>query len=302
MQPNSAVLIYPHHLYQNLPTLLAEMPVYIIEDPLFFNQYQFHRQKLLFHRASMKYYQEYLIKRKHKVTYLESHQLHKTEEIGSILSKEGIKNVYIFDFDDNWLQKKVVHSLNRYTIAYNLLESPGFLTPLQVSKDFFKNKKTYRFAEFYSFQRQTLQILMDDDGPIGGKWNFDAENRKRLEKNHVPPELKTVPSDSYTNEALQYVEKYFPKAVGVKNVPLYPHTHIAASEWLDTFLSERLLLFGDYEDAISTQQRHIYHSLLTPMLNCGLITPKEIVIKTQACKNIPLNSLEGFIRQSILYF
>ncbi len=96
--------------------------------------------------------------------------------------------------------------------------------------------------------------------------------------------------------------KHFPDNPGSCASPQYPIDHDGAAEWLDTFLHERFHLFGDYEDAILKGESWLWHSVLTPMLNCGLLTPRQVVNETLAFAekhDVPVNSVEGFVRQII---
>jgi deoxyribodipyrimidine photolyase-related protein len=143
---------------------------------------------------------------------------------------------------------------------------------------------------------------MEGKKPLGGKWSFDAENRLKFPKNKKAPYIQHPDADIYWNEALEYTQKYFGENYGeLKQMPLYPHTHEAAQRWLQEFLETRLWEFGAYEDAMVEKEHFLHHSLLTPMLNSGLLTPQEVLDKTleYAAQNpdLPLNSLEGFIRQ-----
>ena len=158
-------------------------------------------------------------------------------------------------------------------------------------------------ATFYQAQRKRLGILLDaDGGPAGGRWSFDTENRQRLPKGHRAPELPRFATTPELEEAKQYVARRSPEALGSTLAFRWPVTREQAQGELDCFLNERLALFGHYEDAISSTQTFLYHSVLTAPLNIGLITPKEVVERTldYAAENkVPLNSLEGFIRQVI---
>ena len=160
-------------------------------------------------------------------------------------------------------------------------------------------------ASFYQHQRRRMKILVDEKGkPLGGKWSFDADNRKKLPKNQPVPEFYVPTQPDWLNEIISTIETDFPNAVGAGaswNFE-YPVTHKDAKECLQRFLNERFHLFGDYEDAISSSHRYLFHSVLTPALNIGLLTPREVVDKALAYASehqVPLNSLEGFIRQII---
>jgi deoxyribodipyrimidine photolyase-related protein len=147
-----------------------------------------------------------------------------------------------------------------------------------------------------------LGLLIDKkEKPLGGKWSFDSENRNRYPKDKIPPKVTSPASDKYHYEATKYVNDFFSTNPGeVSEVPLYPYTRNSAKKWLHEFLNKRLKEFGTYEDAIVKGELILNHSVLTPMLNTGLLTPTEVIneaIVFSKKHEIPLNSLEGFIRQ-----
>jgi deoxyribodipyrimidine photolyase-related protein len=157
-------------------------------------------------------------------------------------------------------------------------------------------------ATFYISQRKRLNLLLEEAKPVGGKWSFDPENRKKIPRDlEVPPLPRSRPS-AWVEEAKTFVEKHFPGNPGSCDDFFYPVTHQDAEKWLDAFLNERLFLFGDYQDAMAKDEPFLFHSILSPMLNAGLLTPDHVVKKTlDAAKerSVPLNSLEGFIRQIV---
>jgi deoxyribodipyrimidine photolyase-related protein len=170
--------------------------------------------------------------------------------------------------------------------------------------DFFSKRKTYFQTDFYTWQRKERKILLEKDGkPVGGKWTYDAENRMKFPKKELVPLLPKIKEDKYLTEAKAYTKKYFSKHIGnISDAPLFVHTFKDADHWLEDFLQSRFEKFGIYEDAIVAKEKVLYHSVLSPMLNIGLLTPNQIIDKALAIgqeKNIPLNSLEGFIRQII---
>ena len=144
-----------------------------------------------------------------------------------------------------------------------------------------------------------MDILVNDKGePAGGKWSFDAENQKKLPKGVFPPAIRYVAPDSVTSEVISMVAKEFANHPGDATDFQYAVTHEEAELWLDQFLIERLCQFGDYEDAIPRRERTLFHSLLTPYLNCGLLTPHQVIEATLKF-DVPINSKEGFLRQII---
>jgi len=155
---------------------------------------------------------------------------------------------------------------------------------------------------FYIAQRKRLKILVEGDKPIGGKWSFDPENRKKIPKSVKVPKRPSFKPNPYTEESKKFVEKHFPENPGSTDEFVYPVTHEESERWLKTFLREKLNYFGNYQDAILKEEPFLFHSVLTPMLNIGLLTPDQIIKETLAYaeeNSVSLNSLEGFIRQII---
>jgi deoxyribodipyrimidine photolyase-related protein len=135
---------------------------------------------------------------------------------------------------------------------------------------------------------------------VGGKWSFDTENRAKLPKKYVSPMEPVCPGNAFTREAAAYVEKHFPDNPGSTRHFRWPVTRADAEVWLDRFIEERMEHFGIYEDAISTEFAYLHHSAITPALNIGLLDPQDVIDRVMAKrKKIPMNSLEGFIRQII---
>ena len=139
--------------------------------------------------------------------------------------------------------------------------------------------------------------------PIGGKWTYDDENRLKYPKGKTPPKVAVLKANNFYAEAEIYTQKYFPSNYGKLNADfIYPTTFTESKKWLHDFFKTRFAEFGAYEDAIVSNQTILHHSVLTPMLNVGLLTPQYIIdeaLKYASNNEIPINSLEGFIRQII---
>lgn len=298
--PHAAALIYPHQLFETQPALAGADCAVLVEDPLFFSQYAFHRQKLMLHRASLKAYAAELTARKVKVHYVEAHELENTEAIAPLLKKLKITRAQLVDPSDDWLFRKVSEALKAAKIDLMVFDDPDFLTSRPQIEGYVKGRKKLFFADFYSHQRKRLGILLENGKPVGGKWSFDTENRKRLPATVTLPKMPNVEPDAFSREARAYVEKKFPKALGEARDLQFPWLRDQAQRWLRDFVNHRLTDFGDYEDAITTRSPFLFHSVLTPALNLGLLSPDDIVKAVlKKAPKVPLNSLEGFIRQVI---
>jgi deoxyribodipyrimidine photolyase-related protein len=301
MTQKRAALVYPHQLWEQNPAVAAADTVFLVEDPLFFAQYRFHAQKLVLHRASMTEYSTLCEQMGKQVIRVESKSLVHSSDIADILKGQKIKVTVVVEPTDEWLRKGIEGGCRKSNIQVEWLEDPSFLTPTDVMQRWAEPRKHFHFTDFYMQQRKRLSLLLDASGkPLGGKWTFDTDNRKKLPKNLVIPKLKLPKEGPSVDEAKRYVAKNFPHALGQSDDFLYPVTHQDAAKWLSAFVDQRLESFGDYEDAISQKEPFVFHSLLTPTLNIGLITPTQIIDSVvDRSDATPMNSLEGFIRQVI---
>lgn len=298
----AVTIIFPHQLFKQHPSVVLGRPVYLIEEWLFFTQYRFHQQKIILHRASMKKYADCLLSKKIPLVYIDStDELSDSRKLIATLAQQGITEIHYAEVADNWLEKRVNESCRQYRVKAVVSATPNFLNSLAGVQSFFDKKKTYFQTAFYTEQRKQRNILLDATGqPLGGQWTFDGDNRKRYPKNQQPPLLEVEKEDTFIQDAKTYVSKYFAANYGEPGPFIYPTDHSAAEKWLADFLEKRFRDFGAYEDAIVAGEHFLHHSVLTPMLNIGLLCPQQVIekaLQTAAQKNIPLNSLEGFIRQ-----
>ena len=299
-------LIFPNQLFEHSQLLENGFPIFLVEELLFFKHYNFHKQKIAFHRATMKHYEAFLISKNIEVDYIESSKdISDIRELIPYLKSLGITNITYIDPVDNWLQKRIAKGCLDNSIEKNVYDSPLFLNTKEDLQPFFRSdKKKYHQTSFYTAQRNNRHILIDPDGkPTGGKWTFDAENRKKYPAKKIPPAIQFPDVDSFYKEALEYVDKNFSTNIGqLTTNALYPTNFKTSKLWFQQFLEQRFLEFGTYEDAIVAENSILNHSVLTPMLNIGLITPAYVIehsIDFAKTNNIPINSLEGFVRQII---
>ena len=297
-------LIFPNQLFAESPLIRNGHEVYLIEEYLFFRQYPFHKQKIAFHRASMKYYQQYLEGKGITVQYIDSDSdISDISRFDKVINEKKIQKIQVIDPVDNWLEKRI-NSIAR-DCELKIYANPQFLNSKEDLASFFRTeKKSFFQTTFYKQQRKQRGILLDDDHqPKGGKWTFDSENRKKYPKGKTPPAVHFPGRDDLWDEAVEYTENQFGNNPGhISKKRWYPVTHMEAIEWFDQFLKYRFCDFGVYEDAIVKEHSILNHSVLSPLINAGLILPEEVVNKSLTFakkEDIPLNSLEGFIRQII---
>lgn len=291
-------LIHPHQLFAKHPAVANGRAIRLIEDPLFFGNdarwpAAMHRQKLVLHRASMKAYAAELTAAGHTVEYIEAHAPRPLPA--------NVRTIHLADPADDVLMRRMKRLATDHGAALVVHETPNFLSPASFLETHIATKKKPFMARFYEAQRKRMNLLLEHDGtPVGGAWSFDTENRAKLPKKHVPPAEPRCSGNEFTREAADYVERHFPNNPGSVKHFRWPVTRRDAETWLDRFIEQRLEHFGIYEDAISTQYATLHHSAITPMLNIGLLDPRDVIDRVMAASaRVPLNSLEGFIRQVI---
>ena len=252
----------------------------------------------------MKKYHNYCLKYFDEIEYINS--IDKNSDIRILLreiNSKKIKQINFIDPCDNWLNKRIDGECK--SIKINRIKSDQFLNSIEENETFFHpSKKKFFQTSFYKLQRKKMNILMIGDDPKGGKWTYDDENRKKYPKAKIPPAINYPTEDKrYFDDAKKYVESYFNENFGKLDSEIYyPTDFVSAKNWLKSFLDERFAEFGDYEDAIVQKEAVLNHSLLSPLINCGLLTPWYAVneINKYAIeRNIPINSFEGIIRQII---
>ena len=296
-----AVLVFPHQLFEQSPCLDLDCDFYIIEEFLFFRQYKFHKQKIAFHRATMKAYAEFLSSKGKAVHYVEA-----TSEICDVrnliprLITDELQRLHIIDPTDNWLQKHIVSVSNPIKITW--YENPLFINSKNDLKEFFKpSKKKFFQTAFYKQQRKNRDILMNAQAPVGGKWTYDTDNRKKYPKDKIPPSIQFPDKTDFHKEAQDYVIAHFSEHYGeLTEFTLFPIDFEASENWLQQFFHFRFHEFGIYEDAIVKEEHFLNHSILSPLINVGLLHPMAVIqasIDYAEKNDVPLNSTEGFVRQ-----
>ena len=295
-------IIFPNQLFKNSELLSNSKKIILVEEFLFFKHYKFHKQKILFHRMSMKSYKLFLEDKGYDVSYIESNECN--SDIRELIETLDINKIKIYNPVDNWLSKRISQSCSKKNIQIETYENPLFINNNDDLNTFFKkDKKKFFQTAFYKQQRIKMDIMMISDKPEGGKWTYDDQNREKYPKDKTPPKIDFPEKNQLYFESIDYVNKNFGDNFGLINDEiLYPYDFNTANNWLDNFLKTRFYEFGPYEDAVLKEKSILNHSVLSPLINVGLINPRDLIKKILSFyyeNNIPINSTEGFIRQII---
>lgn len=256
----------------------------------------------MLHRASMQSYKIFLQQAGFRVDYIETKdKLSDTRELLPFLKDKKFETVYIADPVDDWLQRRFIETCNKQQLKFKLFSTPNFLNEMKEVNSFFDQKKSYFQTAFYVDQRKKRQILLAADGePEGGKWSLDAENRKKFPVKQTAPQLSFPKENEHVHEAREYISKHFNNNYGSDENFIYPVNFKDAEKWLDEFVEKRFRDFGIYEDAIVAREHFLHHAVISPLINIGLLSPQQVIKKvldTASTYQVPLNSLEGFVRQ-----
>jgi deoxyribodipyrimidine photolyase-related protein len=254
----------------------------------------------------MREYKDELERHDIKVHYFDLENRQKEESyidfLEDFLKRHKVTKLNFFEIEDKAFENDFI-KMKQQKIELIEHKSPMFLFTREEFREFQGDKKTFRMANFYQHGRKKLNILVDDKNkPIGEKWSFDEENRKKLPKGKEIPSLPRFKESKHHLKVKNLVDQYFDDHPGEIKDIWFPVNRNQAKLNLKIFLEERIESFGFYEDAMVSENNFLFHSTLSPSLNIGLISPDEIIKETLNVfkkRNIPLNSTEGFIRQII---
>ena len=221
-------------------------------------------------------------------------QSHKVLDLLKTLNPSEIDVIRPTDFDTyDWM----VNTLNQTQIPYQFYDDHQFL----LSQDDLHKllKKPYKMDGFYRQLRKQYDVLINQGKPLGGKWSYDALNREKMPKGTKVPKSLKFERDPITESVIERVNESFSNYPGTTDHFNMPVTHEDADAFFEHFLKTRLVTFGDYQDALVHNDYEVSHSLISSLINMGLLDPLTVIKKTEDSlkKDIPLNSVEGFIRQ-----
>ncbi len=238
----------------------------------------------------------------HKITKKNNQNL--KDALFEIVDKNNINKIMVSKPSDFKIYKDLLFFSQSNNIELEILEDKKFISNVEDFTDWASDKKTRIQEYYYRWLRKKYNIFMNQEGkPIGDKWNFDKDNRKGIKqlKSEIPERKKLIP-DQITFDAMVDVEECFPNSIGTLENFNWATTHKEAENLLDDFIERFLVNYGAFQDAINKENTFMFHSLLSPYLNCGLLDPEICIQKAEkkyyeSNGEIPINSVEGFIRQ-----
>ena len=263
-----------------------------------------HIQKVVGIFSAMRQFAHSLKSQGHQLHYhkiLDSTEANLRTVLASIAHQYGTERIELQE-PDEWRLREDLEQLKDEGFKITWCTSEHFISTRKEFQELFEGKKTFLMETFYRALRRRTGILMDMGQPAGGKWNYDAQNRKKLTKNHLPPP-PFVPSTDVSAELKDALAAQLPTIGKLKNPKhfYWPTTPTQAWEIFDHWLQYGLPSFGDYQDALTTKSWSLYHSRISFALNTKMIQPLDVCQRVEAHyranPEVPLNAVEGFIRQ-----
>jgi deoxyribodipyrimidine photolyase-related protein len=265
-----------------------------------------HKQKIAFILSAMRHFAEQLREGGIAVDYVAlddpDNRQDFTGELTRALARHAVSRVVMTE-PGEWRVLEMMHRWQRdLPVPVEVRADDRFVAAREEFAAWAAGRKQYRMEFFYRLMRQKTGLLMEDGAPVGGRWNLDAENRKPLPRRTVPPPRRRFPPDAITREVVGLVAGRFGDHFGDLEPFGWAVTRQDALAALDDFIAVGLPGFGDYQDAMRTGEDFLYHAVLSPYLNVGLLTAREVCARAEAAwraGHAPLNAVEGFIRQVI---
>ena len=280
-----------------------DLTFFMCEDLELCSYQKHHKLKIMLFLSSMRSYADTLRKEKYKLKYFDLNnkfEIPYVVKLEEFIIKNSFKELISFEIEDKFFEKKINKLVNKIGIKWKKINSPMFLTSRSEFKNFLEMNKKPMMSNFYKLSRKKIDILMDGNKPKGGKWSYDEDNRKRIPSNIKIPDIIKIQETDHTKYLKKIVTQKFSSHPGDVNDFWFPTTLNDSEKWLDFFIERKLNLFGDYEDAVDINNNILFHSVISPLINLGLITPGQILEKIlKVEKKIKINSYEGFVRQII---
>lgn len=265
-----------------------------------------HQKKIAFLFSAMRHFAKALTDQQYAVRYIKlddpNNSGSMTGEVMRALQEQPYERICV-TFPGEY---RVLQDINAWSqevaVPVEVLPDDRFICSLDEFSAWSRGKKQLRMEYFYRYMRQRFGILMEDKAPIGGQWNYDSDNRKPPKNDLTIPQTYCAKPDAISREVMTLVADRFAHHFGDVEPFHFAVTRDDALVALAQFIEQRLVNFGDYQDAMLQGEPWMFHSHISFYLNCGLLQPLECVHAAEKAYHegkAPLNAVEGFIRQII---
>lgn len=290
--------------------VLSENPndnVVLVESSGFAQKLPYHPHKLVLVFSAMRHFAQELENKGRDVYYYKCNTF--SEGLTEYSNETGDDHFAVMRPIARGADKRIEELISKTNGTVDFYPNELFICSPNEFENWAEDKDSFRHEDFYRFMRKRTGYLMDGEAPVGGEWNFDEENREVPGESYEPPDTIVFEPDELTQKVQKKVHSEFDG--GYQEAPyggswadpgdfIWPVTREEALKALEDFVTNRLELFGDYQDALLEDEWVLNHSLLSSALNVGLLQPREVLDKVQTEyeeTGLPLNSVEGFIRQ-----
>ncbi len=280
---------------------------FMAEDAGLCTHFKYHKHKLVLFLSAMRQHAAQL-KKDNDLDYwqltLQNCELSYEEKLAATLAQHpNIDTLVTYTIEDHFFAERLEQFCEARKLKLIVVNSPGFMASKNNFGQYLQGVKKPLMHSFYIQQRKRFGLLVDaHQKPLHGQWSFDADNRKKLPKGIIIPRVKPIVLNEVTRQVIALVNHLFNDHPGSTDNFNWATNRAEALTCLDQFLKERFELFGPYEDAISQQQTFLFHSVLSPYINMGLLQPHEVVnaaVSYAQQQNTHYPSVEGFVRQII---
>ena len=263
-----------------------------------------HKTKIAFLFSAMRHFAISLEQNGYSVIYIDYNHKHNKgslfAQVEHTIKQQGSTQVIVAKPGEFRLSHDIQSWGEKLQVKLEVTPDNRFMASEEDFAQWANGKKQYRMEFFYREVRRRFNILMDNKDPVGGKWNYDADNREKLPKQFTPPQPTKFTPDEITHDVINLVEKEFAEHFGDIKTFHYGVTREQALIVLQEFIEQRLPNFGTYQDAMVQDEAWMYHSHVSFYINAGMLHPHEVILAAQAAYyngNAPINCVEGFIRQ-----
>ena len=265
-----------------------------------------HKKKIAFIFSAMRHFADELSALGWTVDYVKlsdpRNQGNFSAQVAHAIAEHAAERIVVTQAGEWRVAKMFDGWQSAFGIPVDILPDTRFVCGVAEFTAWAEDRKQLRMEYFYRAMRRKTGLLMDNDQPVGGKWNFDTENRKSAKADLFMPTPKAVAPDVITQEVIALVEAHFGNNFGDLAPFWYAVTRAEAEAAFSAFIDNALPHFGDFQDAMLAGEAFLYHAVIAQYLNCGLLDPLRICQQVEAAYrkgNVPLNAAEGFIRQVI---
>ena len=266
-----------------------------------------HKQKIALLFSAMRHFGQELQQRGWQLHYhffdTKSPSISLLDAVSAAIRQLDVSELIVTECGEYRLQSQIQETWSAaLRCPVTVLSDSRFIISHEEFNHWASGRKQLRMEYFYREVRRKTGLLMDGNNPLGGQWNFDADNRQAYKGKPTLPVRPVFQRDTIDSDVISLVEEHFTTHPGELSDFNWPTTREQALTALNSFITEHLPYFGQFQDAMTRHQHFMFHSLLSTSLNCGLLDPLEVCRAAEKAYydgTVPLNAAEGFIRQII---